>query len=95
MRDRLGYLYLQYVEMSSPYWRVPLTDKVALGIFLTCEEKIHSCSSVSRFELCVNMHTWNCNNSLSQITELVQHHPAITTLKSVDLSPASWMAVAW
>ncbi|XP_015883863.3 uncharacterized protein LOC107419626 isoform X2 [Ziziphus jujuba] len=56
MRDRLGHLYLQYVEMSSPYWRIPLTDK---------------------------------------ITELAQHHPALTTLKSVDLSPASWMAVAW
>ncbi|KAF7813388.1 uncharacterized protein G2W53_034364 [Senna tora] len=55
-RDRLGYLYLQYNEMSSPYWRVPLLDK---------------------------------------ITELARSHPALMTLKSVDLSPASWMAVAW
>jgi hypothetical protein len=27
-RDRLGCLYLQYIEMASPYWRVPLMDKV-------------------------------------------------------------------
>lgn len=94
MRDRLGHLYLQYVEMSSPYWRIPLTDKVApCSILLTCE--VCSFSSVSQLELCVNMHAWNWYNSLSQITELAQHHPALTTLKSVDLSPASWMAVAW
>lgn len=55
-RDRLGCLYLQYIEMSSPYWRVPLMDK---------------------------------------ITELARNHPALMTLKSVDISPASWMAVAW
>ncbi|PON41251.1 hypothetical protein PanWU01x14_290900 [Parasponia andersonii] len=56
MRDKLGHLYLQYIETSSPYWRPPLMDKM---------------------------------------TELSQHHPALMTLKSVDLSPASWMAVAW
>ncbi|KAI4351950.1 hypothetical protein L6164_006248 [Bauhinia variegata] len=55
-RDRLGYAYLQFTEMSSPYWRVPLADK---------------------------------------ITELARTHPALMTLKSVELSPASWMAVAW
>ncbi|XP_059454483.1 uncharacterized protein LOC132184758 [Corylus avellana] len=56
MRDRLGSLYLQYIEMASPYWRVPLMDK---------------------------------------ITELAQNYPSLMTLKNVDLSPASWMAVAW
>ncbi|KAJ7975501.1 Protein of unknown function (DUF789) [Quillaja saponaria] len=30
-----------------------------------------------------------------KITELARSHPALMTLKSVDLSPASWMAVAW
>ncbi|XP_024026923.1 uncharacterized protein LOC21387794 [Morus notabilis] len=55
-KDKLGWLYLHYVEMSSPYWRPPLVDK---------------------------------------INELAHDHPAITSLKSVDLSPASWMAVAW
>jgi hypothetical protein len=30
MRDRLGSLYLQYIEMASPYWRVPLMDKALL-----------------------------------------------------------------
>ncbi|XP_054781704.1 uncharacterized protein LOC129288911 [Prosopis cineraria] len=55
-RDRLGYHYLQYTEMSSPYQRVPLVEKIA---------------------------------------ELARSHPALMTLKSVDLSPASWMAVAW
>ena len=28
LNDRLGYLYLQYFELSSPYTRVPLMDKV-------------------------------------------------------------------
>lgn len=26
--NKLGNLYFQYFEMSSPYWRVPLSDKV-------------------------------------------------------------------
>ncbi|KEH42873.1 hypothetical protein MtrunA17_Chr1g0188731 [Medicago truncatula] len=30
-----------------------------------------------------------------KITELAKSHPALMTLKSVDISPASWMAVAW
>ncbi|WJX19067.1 hypothetical protein P8452_08800 [Trifolium repens] len=30
-----------------------------------------------------------------KITELAKSHPALMTLKSVDVSPASWMAVAW
>ncbi|XP_027358327.1 uncharacterized protein LOC113867294 isoform X2 [Abrus precatorius] len=55
-RDKLGYLYLQYTEMASPYSRVPLMEK---------------------------------------IPELARSHPALMTLKSVDLSPASWMAVSW
>lgn len=56
MTNKLGHLYFQYFEMASPYWRVPLADK---------------------------------------ITELARNHLGLTTLKSVDLSPASWMAVAW
>ncbi|KAG7019872.1 hypothetical protein SDJN02_18837, partial [Cucurbita argyrosperma subsp. argyrosperma] len=56
LREKLGYLSLQYMEMSSPYWRVPFMDK---------------------------------------IRELTQNYPALTTLRSVDLSPASWMAVSW
>ncbi|KAJ6684034.1 hypothetical protein OIU85_007703 [Salix viminalis] len=56
MRDKLGYLHFQYFEISSPYWRVPLMEKV---------------------------------------TELARNNPGLITLKNVDLSPASWMAVAW
>ncbi|XP_042502416.1 uncharacterized protein LOC122079772 isoform X1 [Macadamia integrifolia] len=56
MKDRLGYLYLQYFESCAPYGRVPLMDKV---------------------------------------TALAQVYPGILSLKNVDLSPASWMAVAW
>ncbi|XP_002525668.2 uncharacterized protein LOC8286477 [Ricinus communis] len=55
-KNRLGYLYLQYFEISSPCWRIPLVEK---------------------------------------ITELSRNHPGLMTLKNVDLSPASWMAVAW
>ncbi|KAL1216499.1 hypothetical protein V5N11_030145 [Cardamine amara subsp. amara] len=54
--DRLGYLYLQYFERSTPYTRVPLMDK---------------------------------------INELAQRYPGLMSLRSVDLSPASWMSVAW
>ncbi|XP_073299185.1 uncharacterized protein [Primulina huaijiensis] len=54
--ERLGNLYFQHFETSSPYERVPLVDKV---------------------------------NSFSR------RYPGLTTYRSVDLSPASWMAVAW
>ncbi|CAN8235106.1 unnamed protein product [Cochlearia groenlandica] len=30
-----------------------------------------------------------------KITELAEKHPGLMTLRSVDMSPASWMAVAW
>ncbi|KAA8527965.1 hypothetical protein F0562_035166 [Nyssa sinensis] len=56
LRDRLGYLCFQYYDTCSPYWRIPLLDK---------------------------------------INEFAQNYPGIMTLRSVDLSPASWMAVAW
>ncbi|XP_073123532.1 uncharacterized protein [Henckelia pumila] len=56
MNDRLGNLYFQYFETSSPYGRVPLMDK---------------------------------------IRSLAQRYPGLKSLRSVDLSPASWMAVAW
>ncbi|KAK9689761.1 hypothetical protein RND81_09G079000 [Saponaria officinalis] len=56
VNDRLGYLYCQYFEKSTPYGRVPLIDK---------------------------------------ISELARRYPGLMSLKSVDLSPASWMAVAW
>ncbi|KAL3821505.1 hypothetical protein ACJIZ3_007410 [Penstemon smallii] len=54
--ERLGNLYFQYFERSSPYGRVPLMDK---------------------------------------ISSLAQKYPGLMSLRSVDLSPASWMAVAW
>ncbi|PHT51741.1 hypothetical protein CQW23_06203 [Capsicum baccatum] len=56
MNNRLGYLYSQYFESSSPYGRVPLVDK---------------------------------------ISSLAERHPGLMSLRSVDLSPASWMSVAW
>ncbi|XP_022943358.1 uncharacterized protein LOC111448145 [Cucurbita moschata] len=56
LSDRLGYLYFQYFERSTPYGRVPLMDK---------------------------------------INGLARRFPGLMTLRSVDLSPASWMAVAW
>ncbi|XP_022969185.1 uncharacterized protein LOC111468258 isoform X1 [Cucurbita maxima] len=54
--DRLGYLYFQFFEKSTPYGRVPLLDK---------------------------------------INGLARRFPGLMTLRSVDLSPASWMAVSW
>ncbi|XP_051115058.1 uncharacterized protein LOC127240421 isoform X2 [Andrographis paniculata] len=54
--QRLGNLYFEHFERSSPYGRVPLSDK------------IHS---------------------------FAQRYPGLMSLRSVDLSPASWLAVAW
>ncbi|XP_076948943.1 uncharacterized protein LOC143621388 [Bidens hawaiensis] len=56
LNDRLGQLYFQYFDKSTPYARVPLVDKV-----------------------CV----------------LSKQYPGLVSLRSVDLSPASWMSVAW
>ncbi|KAE8075886.1 hypothetical protein FH972_014569 [Carpinus fangiana] len=56
LNARLGDLYFQYFERSTPYARVPLMDK---------------------------------------INGLAQRYPGLMSLRSVDLSPASWMAVAW
>ncbi|XP_068335948.1 uncharacterized protein [Pyrus communis] len=56
VNDRLGCLYFEYFERSTPYGRVPLMDK---------------------------------------INSLAQRYPGLMSLRSVDLSPASWMAVAW
>ncbi|CAN1351209.1 hypothetical protein LINPERPRIM_LOCUS42462 [Linum perenne] len=56
INDRLGYLYFQHFERSTPYGRVPLMDK---------------------------------------INGLARRYPGLLSLRSVDLSPASWMAVAW
>ncbi|WRX16667.1 Protein of unknown function DUF789 - like 6 [Theobroma cacao] len=56
VNNRLGDLYFQYFERSTPYGRVPLMDKI---------------------------------NGLSR------RYPGLMSLRSVDLSPASWMAVAW
>uniref|UniRef100_A0A7N0TFV1 Uncharacterized protein n=1 Tax=Kalanchoe fedtschenkoi TaxID=63787 RepID=A0A7N0TFV1_KALFE len=54
--DKRGHPYLSYSEFASPFWRVPLYDKVL---------------------------------------ELAQTRPELMTLKSVELSPSSWMAVLW
>ncbi|XP_027151960.1 uncharacterized protein LOC113752017 [Coffea eugenioides] len=54
--NRLGYLYFQYHDTSSPYWRVPLADK---------------------------------------IMDFMPNYPRLLSLRSVDLSPASWMSIAW
>ncbi|KVH95886.1 uncharacterized protein LOC112527574 [Cynara cardunculus var. scolymus] len=54
--DRLGHLYFQYFDRSTPYGRVPLVDKVCA---------------------------------------LSKKYPGLMSLRSVDLSAATWMAVAW
>lgn len=56
LNDRLGHLYFQYFDRSTPYGRVPLIDKVSA---------------------------------------LSKRYPGLMSLRSVDLSPATWMAVAW
>ncbi|KAJ8574054.1 hypothetical protein K7X08_010565 [Anisodus acutangulus] len=55
-RNHLGYLYFQYSETCSPFWRIPFSDK---------------------------------------ILEFAHSYPGLATLKSTDLSAASWMAIAW
>ena len=36
LNDRLGHLYFQYFERSTPYGRVPLMDKVCVKSFFIC-----------------------------------------------------------
>ncbi|OMO72154.1 hypothetical protein CCACVL1_17917 [Corchorus capsularis] len=55
-KDQCGYLYCQYNEISSPYHRVPLKQK---------------------------------------INELAKTYPGVLQFRSMDLSPYSWMAIAW
>ncbi|GER40799.1 hypothetical protein STAS_17489 [Striga asiatica] len=66
--DRLGNLYLQYFERSSPYASPAL-------IASNTEESI--------------------KGDTQTISSLAQRYPGLMSLRSVDLSPASWMAVAW
>ncbi|RYQ91501.1 uncharacterized protein LOC107619456 isoform X2 [Arachis ipaensis] len=80
-RDMLGYLYLEYMEKSSPYNRLPLADKVVALNFAIAN--VFVCSLID----------YDCFSH--QIIELARSYPALMTLKSVDLSPASWMAVSW
>jgi len=35
MNDRLGHLYFQYFERSTPYGRVPLMDKVCCSVLVS------------------------------------------------------------
>ncbi|KAL0417377.1 UNVERIFIED_CONTAM: hypothetical protein Slati_3569600 [Sesamum latifolium] len=56
-RNPVAYPYFQYCETISPYWRLPLVDKIA--------------------ELAAD------------------GFPGLISLKSIDLSPASWMSVTW
>ncbi|XP_062103984.1 uncharacterized protein LOC133815121 [Humulus lupulus] len=54
--DCFGDLYFQFNETSSPYDRIPLTEK---------------------------------------INELAQNYPGLLKFQSTDLSPYSWIAIAW
>lgn len=36
-----------------------------------------------------------CNEMLDQINELAQIYPGLMEFQSLELSPYSWMAVAW
>ncbi|XP_078161596.1 uncharacterized protein LOC144556957 [Carex rostrata] len=54
--NNLGCKYFEYFEMSSPYTRMPLVDKVQ---------------------------------------ELGQNFPGLKSLKSIELTPASWMSISW
>lgn len=80
--DRLGYSYLQYFERCTPYSRVPLMDKVC---------SFHH--SWSWFFIILEM-LYEVSVCF-QIKELGERHAGLWSLRSVDLSPASWMAVAW
>ncbi|URD81917.1 hypothetical protein MUK42_02880 [Musa troglodytarum] len=55
-RERIGHMYFEFFESSSPYGRIPLLNKVL---------------------------------------ELARSYPGLTSFKSTELSPASWMSVAW
>jgi len=74
--------------MASPYSRVPLAEKV----FLLSQVAFTSVFTTT-FQMKYGYIVFGC--FWFQIDELARSHPALLTLKSVDLSPASWMAVSW
>ncbi|RRT37538.1 hypothetical protein B296_00048173, partial [Ensete ventricosum] len=63
-RERIGHMYFEFFESSSPYGRIPLLNKVVHVPMLI-------------------------------VLELAQSYPGLTSFKSTELSPASWMSVAW
>lgn len=88
LRDRLGCLDFKYFERDPPYKRVPLTDKVSL--------LLHSLPFLSNLALFL---FWFLQLFLIldflQISQLAEKYPGLMTLRSVDMCPASWMAVSW
>ncbi|CAN8273601.1 unnamed protein product [Cochlearia groenlandica] len=88
-QEPLGYSYLQYFERCTPYSRAPLMDKV---LVVSCKNNF----SLSHF--------FNDRQTYMNVIVLVyvfkvkslgERHTGLRSLRSVDLSPASWMAVAW
>ncbi|KAK7278330.1 hypothetical protein RJT34_23358 [Clitoria ternatea] len=61
-------------------------------LYLQYNENSPPCQRVPFAEK-VTLRLYQC--FLFQIAELARSHPALMALNSVDISPASWMAVAW
>lgn len=104
--ERFGHLYCQYNETASPYDRVPLTDKANIPITLHFSiqvlESYHLfifvfifIFSVEKKSTLITLIDHLCNGIFDQINELAQSYPALLKFQSVQLSPYSWMAVAW
>lgn len=84
--DSPGDLVFEYLEAAMPFGREPLTGKASfflLSLLYNMEHKY------KRYVLSHNL-------SLKlQILNLSSQFPALRTYRSCDLSPSSWVSVAW
>lgn len=98
MADK-GYAWLPLLELYRDVFALHESSTYGEGSFFTFKiVKVVFTSFKLHYRwmdvfVCYTLHyTYFC---LFQIPELARSHPALMTLKSVDLSPASWMAVSW
>ena len=90
-RDHLGHLYLHYNEESDQDKRPPFFVKV----IIIRNENIQYNNASKFYFTKILFFPKICWWMFDQINELADTYPALMTLKSTDICPDSWVAVAW
>lgn len=86
--SRPGQLIFEYLEREPPFGREPLADKVSLVSLDTNILIVVICKEFCNF----NIYLLLC---IQQISVLASRFPELKTFRSYDLSPSSWISVAW